>query len=172
MSTTSEPALTGGCQCGAVTYESTALPDELTNCHCFTCRKISGGAYLTFARFPSASLTWKSKSNALKTTQYSDMAMRWHCADCGSPISMMYKFQREKISLTAGSIDEKSVKGVLVKPVEHIFLAEKAPWFIVPDDGLNRFETFPDMEGFVKKMEEWKKGSKTGGAGGGREFGC
>lgn len=53
---------------------------------------------------------------------------------------MQYKFQPHKISITVGSIDEESVKGVLVKPSEHVFLGEKAGWFQVPEDGLQRFE--------------------------------
>lgn len=68
MTTTTKPSLTGACQCHSVTYTSTVLPIRLTNCHCLTCRKISGTAYLTFANFPTASLTITSQPNALKTT--------------------------------------------------------------------------------------------------------
>ena len=71
---------------------------------------------------------------------------------------MMYKFQSERVYLTAGSIGEKSVKGVLVKPMEHIFLGEKAAWFEVPDDGLRRHEGFPGAEKFWGKVEEWRNG--------------
>lgn len=79
---------------------------------------------------------------------------------------MMYKVQPDKISIAAGSIDEESVKGVLVKPSEHIFLGEKAGWFEVGNDGLKRFEGFP--EGFEGRLESWKKSLDTAGSGGGR----
>ncbi len=72
---------------------------------------------------------------------------------------MRYDFQPQIISIAAGSIDEESIKGELVKPTEHIFLSEKAAWFEIPDDGLKKFEKFPD--GFGKKVEEWKKSSST-----------
>jgi hypothetical protein len=72
---------------------------------------------------------------------------------------MKYKFQPENVSITAGSIDESSVKGSLVKPCEHIFLAEKAEWFEVPNDGASRYETFPG--GFEEKLEGWRKGLAT-----------
>lgn len=72
---------------------------------------------------------------------------------------MQYKFQQERISITAGSIDEESVKcGLGVKPSEHIFLREKAEWFEVPDDGVPRYEGFPDE--FQRKLDSWKQGMK------------
>ena len=55
---------------------------------------------------------------------------------------MLYKSQPEENHITAGSIDEGSVQGVLLKPRKHIFLAEKAGWFDVPEDGMGRFEGF------------------------------
>jgi hypothetical protein len=64
---------------------------------------------------------------------------------------MQYKLKPEKNFITAGSIDEESVKGVLVKPSEHIFLSGKAGWYEVPDDGMKRFERFPGA--FDRKLE-------------------
>ena len=72
---------------------------------------------------------------------------------------MQYKLQPDKISITAGSIDGESVKGVLVKPSEHIFLGEKAGWFEIPDDGLERYARF--CTEFDGKLENWKKGLNT-----------
>jgi hypothetical protein len=149
--------LTGSCQCGAIAYSSTQLPTELTNCHCTTCRKLSGGPYLTFGAFDTSSLTWKTKPGVLKTTRYSPFATRSHCGDCGSPITMQYLFQPNRIGLTAGTFDR--VEGSLPKVGEHIFLKEKAVWFEVPDDGIPRFEGFPDV--FGRLLEEWVEGKDT-----------
>lgn len=77
---------------------------------------------------------------------------------------MQYKFQPEKVGITAGSIDEESVRGgVLGKSFElrgHIFLREKARWFEVPDDGVERFDGF--TEEFQGKIDSWKKEHETG----------
>lgn len=137
-----QPLVTGSCRCGAIKYSSTHLALELTNCHCVTCRKLSGGPYLTFGAFPVSSLTFDSKPTALKTTEYSDIATRTHCRECGSPISMQYKRQPERIWLTAGTFDE--IRGDMGKVEQHIFLREKAPWFEVPEDGILRFKGFPE----------------------------
>lgn len=125
-SLTTAPALTGSCQCGKVTYTSSVLPDELTNCHCKTCRKLSGGPFLTFGRFPLSAVTFTSAPPT--KTKYSEIAERTHCSACGTPISMLYMCQSDVIGITAGSIDEESVRGSLPKISEHIFVSEKASW--------------------------------------------
>lgn len=94
MSIKSEPALTGGCQCGNVTYSSSSPPSSFTNCHCQTCRKLSGAPFLTFGAFPSSAITWTSGEESLRKTTFSEIAERTHCAGCGSPISMQYAYPR------------------------------------------------------------------------------
>lgn len=70
---------------------------------------------------------------------------------------MQYKCQLDLISITAGSIDEDSVKKELPKISEHIFVekGEKAGWYEVPDDKIPRYSRFPPR--FAKKIEEWEK---------------
>lgn len=58
------------------------------------------------------------------------------------------------MGIVAGSIDEKSVKGELIKPTEHIFLEEKAGWYDLPEDGLGRFERFSNAKS-DKRIKAW-----------------
>ncbi|TVY60784.1 hypothetical protein LSUE1_G008303 [Lachnellula suecica] len=163
MSTNPDPILfTGGCYCGGVTYTSTALPSHFTNCHCTTCRKLSGAPYLTFGEFPTTSITFQS-SSSLKKKSYSDIAERMHCSECGSQISMQYHCEPEVISIAAGSIDEGSVKGKLPKVDQNIFVGQKAGWFELPEDGVRSTETFGSA--FLKKIEDWEKALKSPGVG-------
>ena len=37
----------GGCFCGAVRYTASGDPVRMVNCHCDTCRKITGSAFAT-----------------------------------------------------------------------------------------------------------------------------
>jgi hypothetical protein len=41
--------LTGGCLCGGVRYEITGKIGPVGHCHCITCRKAQGGAFVTNA---------------------------------------------------------------------------------------------------------------------------
>ena len=43
MSENRTPALTGGCQCGAVRYALYAVPPEPSICHCRMCIPLVGG---------------------------------------------------------------------------------------------------------------------------------
>jgi hypothetical protein len=92
----------------------------------------------------------------MKKTSYSDIAERGHCAECGSPISMAYKCEPDIIYLTAGTMDEDSIRGPLPKVKEHIFLEEKArTWYDLPeDDKLAKYSRFSSV--FQKKIEAWR----------------
>ena len=153
--TMSEPALTGSCQCKHITYSSTSLPTHFTNCYCLTCRKVSGAPFVAFGGFPTSAITWISGYDTLTKTSYSKFAERAHCAKCGTPIYMSYKFRPENISITSGSIDEESIKGELPKAVKHIFVEEKAPWYELPDDKLPRYQQYPPE--FQKMVDEFMK---------------
>ena len=37
--------LTGRCLCGNVTYEFEGEPESMKNCHCNTCRRVTGSAF-------------------------------------------------------------------------------------------------------------------------------
>lgn len=70
---------------------------------------------------------------------------------------MQYKCDPEVIGLTAGTIDEKSVKGRMPKIETHMFTAkgEKAEWYDLPEDKVPKYQTFEC--GFQKKLNAWKK---------------
>lgn len=106
-----DPALRGSCNCGNVTYTSTVLPTSFTNCHCITCRKLSGAPYITFGSYLRSAITF---SGTVKLNK-SEVAIRSHCAECGSPVSMQYMCEPDEIHLTAGTIDLESVRGTLPK---------------------------------------------------------
>ena len=49
MSGQRKPALTGGCQCGAVRYALYAEPQRAGVCHCRMCQKAVGGPFMAWA---------------------------------------------------------------------------------------------------------------------------
>ncbi|KAL2073356.1 hypothetical protein VTL71DRAFT_10680 [Oculimacula yallundae] len=155
---TIRPALTGSCKCGKVTYSSSFFPTGLTNCHCKTCRKVSGAPYLTFAGFPVSAITYGSDVSSLTRTTYSELGERTHCSSCGTPISMQYKCDPDSISITAGSIDEESLKGPLPKVSQELFLSEKASWFDVPGDEKGQCPKYEKFSvNFQRQLDAWKK---------------
>lgn len=70
---------------------------------------------------------------------------------------MQYHCETECIAITAGTINEESVKGELPKVQKHMFVkeGEKAGWYDLPHDKLPKHQTFPSK--FQEKLEAWKK---------------
>lgn len=70
----------GGCQCGAVRYETTADLDQLIACNCSRCGRI--GAMLAFA--PIEEFTLKSGSDNLSEYTFNQHKIRHRfCKTCG-----------------------------------------------------------------------------------------
>lgn len=84
-------------------------------------------------------LTW-THTSTLKKLTLSKAAERFFCTGCGTPVSMMYHFEKGMTGLTAATIDSESLDALQLKVEQHIFLKEKAPWVIIPDDGAERWQ--------------------------------
>ena len=143
----------GSCACGRIKYKGSEVPTSMTNCHCGSCRKQAGAPYLTWASLPAASVSWNM---APEKWTCSPVAERGHCSQCGAIMTMIYHFQPEELGVAAGTIDKSTEP--LPRPQEHIFLQEKASWFELPDDGLERFAAFSPP--FQKELDEWKQAQK------------
>ena len=58
MSEQRKPALTGGCQCGAVRYALFAIPERAGICHCRMCQKAVGGPFSAWANVATQDFAW------------------------------------------------------------------------------------------------------------------
>jgi ubiquinone/menaquinone biosynthesis C-methylase UbiE len=142
----------GGCRCGAVQYTSSKPPSDITICHCRACQQLSGSGFLPFASVPRSALKYAADS-ALQTLRLSDVAERTFCASCGTPITMAYVREPEAIDVTMGSIDAGSLTCESPKTMQHIYLSEKAPWVVLPDDGAERWGTMESAHLIAVKQE-------------------
>ncbi|KAF2639053.1 S-adenosyl-L-methionine-dependent methyltransferase [Massarina eburnea CBS 473.64] len=137
-----EVVFNGGCRCGGVQYTCTAQPSDITFCHCRACQQTAGTAFLAFFMVPTDSISFTS-TITLKQLSLSKFAHRWFCTGCGSPIKMAYHFESTQTGLLMAGVDLETFKGTMPKIKQHIFLKEKAPWFVLPDDGAARLQTSP-----------------------------
>ena len=150
--------LKGGCFCGQLAYTSTELPSDVDNCHCVTCRKHHGSAFVTFGNFKEKKLTWTSKSSLVEVRD-SSVAIRYRCGACGTFIAMKYHCEPDDIGITMSSIDEQSLKLPLPKPKGNIFVGQKASWYDIPSDQVQcvRFNAE-----FQEKLDLWMR-TQSGG---------
>ena len=134
---TEAPEHTGGCLCGAVRYRGLLGESKtVTHCYCGMCRKVSGGAFLTWAEFPAKDFAFtKGQPRYFKS---SDIAVRGFCGGCGCQFTYQYVPDLESISesiwVAVGSLDRPGD----IAPTDHIFTDNQLPW-LHSDDGLPRW---------------------------------
>ena len=120
--------LTGRCACKTVTY---AVADEFVvayNCHCSNCRAMTGSAFLPWGEIEPEKLrvTNGEDSLILDGDPHSHHAKR-----CGKCFSLVYwTGYGGKIRVPYGSLSEEPS----LKPMAHMFVGSKAPWYEIRDD--------------------------------------
>ena len=102
MTTAAKPALTGGCQCGAIRFVLSAPPKKVSICHCRMCQKASGAPFASFADIDRGDFAWtRGKPAAFRS---SSIAERDFCADCGTPLSFR-RIDGPSIEIMTGAFD-------------------------------------------------------------------
>ena len=120
--------LRGRCSCNAVAYE---VSDEFLaayNCHCSNCRAMTGSAFLPWGEIEPEKLRMTKGADSLIVI---GDAHGHHAMRCGKCFSLLYWTGYEgKIRVPYGSlIDEPALK-----PMAHMFVGSKAPWYEILDD--------------------------------------
>jgi hypothetical protein len=122
----------GGCLCGAIRFETTGPLGTVTACHCSQCRRQTGLHYAA-TKAPVARLVLQGEEK-LQWYRASETARRGFCSVCGSPL-LWHADGSEDISIMAGAFDQPS--GLVMG--EHLYCAEKADFYDLPEDGLPHY---------------------------------
>lgn len=104
MSEVKTPAVTGGCQCGAVRYALYVPPENAHVCHCRMCQRATGGLFAALAGAPKSAFAWTRGEPAMFAS--SNLAKRGYCRDCGTPLSFSYDLPEARFYVTIGSMDD------------------------------------------------------------------
>ena len=129
----------GGCLCGAIRYKATGKPLQVAHCHCESCRRSTGAAFVTGVCFPVKAVTWTQA----KPTSYrsSEHFARLFCSHCGSSVAQ-HNLSTGTMWPLAGTLDDPES----VAPESHVFTKDQILW-VKLDDDLPRHSTFPPREG-------------------------
>jgi hypothetical protein len=134
-------AVAGGCLCGSVRYEITALLKSAEHCHCSMCRKAHGAAFSTNSVVPTDKLTVTSGADLISEYQSSPKRRKCFCSTCGSQLFIRRLDKPELTVVTLGTIDGDP----LALPERHVFVASKACWHEITDT-LPQFRIYPGFE--------------------------
>ena len=117
-----EPAMTGGCQCGAVRFAVFKGRTRGDICHCRMCQKATGNFFFASVSVRCEDMAWTRGEPAVFKS--SELVERGFCRDCGTPLSFRY-VDRDRIGLSLGSFD--SPQGVAI--VEQYGVESRLPAF-------------------------------------------
>jgi len=130
--------VTGSCLCGSIKYAITEEIKSAVNCHCKTCKKITGGAFETVAVVGEKSIEITAGQELLKAFRIHENADKIFCSNCGTPIyNQVDKYPGFRM-VHVGSLDQPS----LVAPARNIFCESMLPWVKGIAD-LQSFEQLP-----------------------------
>lgn len=127
-----DEALTGGCFCGAIRFVVADAVRFCCICHCESCRRASGGAFVPWATFNKADFTVSRGDMLLHRS--SAKVTRGLCPACGTSLTYEHEDRRSEIDVTPVSFDDPS----RFTPTAHIWLEDKLPWITV-NDGLPQY---------------------------------
>jgi len=128
--------LSGGCNCGKVSYRVRDAFEYAQNCHCSGCRKATGSAFKSFAGIERDQFELLGSTDELMLIGGPvDHDVR--CAYCGAYLYSVVQ-DGARIHVALGSLNDPPAR----HPESHIFVGSKAPWFEITDD-LPQFDEFP-----------------------------
>jgi hypothetical protein len=137
--------VTGGCLCGAVRYEATEAPVDVSYCHCRMCQQGLGAPYYLAAFIRKA--TFRFTSGQPKFYKSSEWLERGFCAECGTPL--MIRDFTDTHAISIGTLDHPED---WPPTLAHSGMESHIPWDAIHDD-LPQWRTDDDPE-FVKTRAE------------------
>jgi len=125
---------TGHCFCGDVQFSVEGPEKYACFCHCESCRRAAGGAYVPWATF--AKDNFEITSGKMATHRSAPGVTRGLCARCGT--SLTYETDRRpgQIDVTLTSLDDPT----LIAPKSHVWVEDKLSWVNI-DDALPQHES-------------------------------
>jgi hypothetical protein len=123
------------CLCGNVTWEVGGPLQFMSHCHCARCRKTHGAAFATLVAAPARGFRLRGADHVVRWQSSAALA-RCFCGRCGAVVPG--DPWEGLIFIPAGNFANDPG----VRPLSHIFVASKAPWYDIHDD-LVRFDEYP-----------------------------
>jgi len=119
--------LQGGCMCGAVRYEASGEPFDITLCHCVDCRRASGAPALAWFSVRPDAFRWTRGSPACHAS--SPGVERRFCSQCGTQLTWYGAGATDEIGVTIGSLDDPDA----IAPADHTFVSQQVRWLHLVD---------------------------------------
>ncbi len=128
--------MNGCCLCGKVRFEVDGEFERISQCHCTSCKKISGGVGTASGRARSDAIRILEGRELLHTYQPEEGSAKTFCSECGSNLFGGGWPETEFCSVRLTTLEPSPEDPIQA----HIYIRSVAPWETLPDDGADRFE--------------------------------
>jgi hypothetical protein len=129
--------VTGSCLCGSVRFAVAQPFQRLTQCHCESCKKISGGVGTASGRARTEDVRILEGEELLTTYQPPEGTAKTFCSRCGTNFFGGGWPDSEVTSVRLSALDQPFEGRI----EHHTFVRSVAPWEQLPEDGAERHET-------------------------------
>ena len=121
----------GSCLCGEVEFEITEQFKFVHNCHCSRCRQARAAAFTTNGFTSAEGVRFTKGESHVVTYKVPDARFFTHsfCDNCGSGLPRIDDGRKIAV-IPLGALDDDAPG----KPIDHIFVKDKADWFEITDD--------------------------------------
>lgn len=114
--------LSGSCLCGSIHYLVRGEPIYITHCHCQTCRKASGAAFVTWFTVRMSEVEWRGEPMAI---YHSSAAVeRGFCPRCGTTLTYRHESDPAELDITAASLHQPES----LTPAHHTWWEARLSW--------------------------------------------
>ena len=138
----------GGCACGAVRYRLSTEPLFIHCCHCLSCQRQTGSAFVINLLIERDRVEVTGETVTVDVARDSGGTQKiYRCPSCMTAVFSEYTYP-EIWFVRGGTLDEP--RGV--EPDVHIFTRSKVPWVTLPAD-------VPAVDVFYDLDELWPRES-------------
>jgi len=101
--------ITGGCHCGAITYEAEVDANMVAICHCTDCQTLSGSAFRVVVpvKREGFKLTGEPKTY-VKTGESGRKRVQTFCTNCGTPIYSADVTNPQVFNIRVGTVRQRA----------------------------------------------------------------
>ena len=131
----------GGCTCGAVRYRLTSEPLFVHCCHCLSCQRQTGSAFVINLLIERERVEVDGDTVAIDVARDNGSTQTiYRCPNCQIAVFSEYTYP-EVWFVRGGTLDEPRS----VTPDVHIFTRSKVDWVTLPE-GTPAVEVFYDLQ--------------------------
>jgi hypothetical protein len=112
------------CHCGAVRFVATMPTRFVAHCHCESCRRAHGAAFVTWAGFPEAQVEVVEGAQHLAVHESSPGTRRSFCGLCGTKLLFQSTRWAGETHVALAAFDDPVDRA----PQGHAFYAEHVAW--------------------------------------------